>query len=160
MAGDEINSSNSVLPIVLPTQVRISAPLATTPLNNILNPVPVAVVATQDLTPAQQSALLVNETLQGLNFLPSSPGDALLINETSPSLTTFVETLSLSPAQQAALTVNETLQTLATPSALPQSTIPAVAAGNVAQGLTVRSNSSKSNGLKSRLGSCPYAPVA
>ncbi len=26
--------------------------------------------------------------------------------------------------------------------------------------LTVRSNSSKSNGLKSRLGSCPYAPVA
>ena len=26
--------------------------------------------------------------------------------------------------------------------------------------LTVRSNSSKSSGLKSRLGSCPYAPVA
>lgn len=26
--------------------------------------------------------------------------------------------------------------------------------------LTVRSNSSKSNGLKSRLGSCPCAPVA
>ena len=26
--------------------------------------------------------------------------------------------------------------------------------------LTVRSNSSKSNGLKSRPGSCPYAPVA
>ena len=28
------------------------------------------------------------------------------------------------------------------------------------RGLSVRSNSSKSSGLKSRLGSCPYAPVA
>jgi hypothetical protein len=29
-----------------------------------------------------------------------------------------------------------------------------------ADDLAVRSNSSKSSGLKSRLGSCPYAPVA
>lgn len=32
--------------------------------------------------------------------------------------------------------------------------------GVIAGSLTVRSNSSKSSGLKSRLGSCPYAPVA
>ena len=102
MPVDSITNTNPVLPTTLQGHVQTSVPLATSPLNTVTNPVAVATAATQNLTPAQQAALAVNETVQ-----------------------TALETQNLTPARQAALAANQATQTLVAPQAVPQTTIPA-----------------------------------
>lgn len=111
MAVDDINNINSVLTTVLQGQTRTTVSLATSPLNLVKNPVAVAVAATENLTPAQQTALLGNEAVQILSSEPSAQPDPLLANGTTFDATTVLESEGLSPAQQAALAVNETVQT-------------------------------------------------
>lgn len=111
MPVDDINNTNSVLLTALQSRVQTSVPLATSPLNLVHNPVAVATAATQNLTPAQQAALLGSEAVQTLNLEPTSPAEPLLATGTTSDLTTVVESQGLSPAQQAALAVNETVQT-------------------------------------------------
>ena len=109
MAIDEIGNTNAVLPTALLSRAR---PAAAPVSNNGLPSAPAAVAATQEPTPAQQTALQVNEALRALNFVPSPPADILLINETDAIVNQVVATLELTPAQQAALLLNETLQIL------------------------------------------------
>ena len=159
MPIDSINTTNPVLPTALQSQVQTSVPLATSPLNLVKNPVAVAVAATQNLTPAQQAALLGSNAVQALNLQPTAPAEPLLADNTTPP-TTILESQGLSPAQEAALAVNETVQTaletqnltfaqqvalaanqatqtLVSPLAVPETTIPAatgVAGQNPAPG--------------------------
>ena len=115
MAIDEINSTTPVLPTVVPNRERnpAPAPVVTTPPNTVSAPVvPATLAASQGLTPAQQAALLVNGTLQGLNFVSPVLDDALLFNESNPIVSAVAETQGLTPAQLAALLVNKTLQGL------------------------------------------------
>lgn len=130
MAVDEINTVNSALLTILQSRARNPGLLTDTPLS-ALTPAPAVVAAPKDLTPAQQAALLVNETLQGLAFAPLSPAETLLINETDPNLAAGAAAQDLTPVQQAALSVNETLQTLSA----TETTAPPAAAGNMRQGL-------------------------
>lgn len=111
MPVNDINSTNSVLPTALQGRVQTFVPLATSLLTTVKDPVAVTVAATQNLSPAQQAALLGNEALQTLNLEPTSPAEPLLATGTTPDLTTILESEGLSPAQQAALAVNETVQT-------------------------------------------------
>src|SRR3989338_3348904 len=111
MPVDDINSINPVLPAALQSRVQTSVPLATSPLTTVKNPVAVATAATQNLTPAQQAALLGSEAVQTLNLEPTSPAEPLLATGTTSGITTVTESQGLSPAQQAALAVNETVQT-------------------------------------------------
>jgi len=149
MPVDSINTTNPVLPTALQSQVQTSVPLATSPLNLVKNPVAVAVAATQNLTPAQQAALLGSNAVQTLTLQPTAPAEPLLADNTTPP-TTILESQGLSPAQEAALAVNETVQTaletqnltfaqqaalaadqatqtLVAPLAVPETTIPAAA---------------------------------
>lgn len=114
MPIDEITSNNPILASVLLNRDRTPAWQASTSLVDVLNPSP-AGTAGLDFTPVQQAALLVNDTLQGLNYVPSSPSNALLVNETNPTLTAFVENQTLSTEQQTALAFNDTLQDITTP---------------------------------------------
>ncbi|MCX5865665.1 MAG: hypothetical protein NT087_06025 [Deltaproteobacteria bacterium] len=149
MPVDSINTTNPVLPTALQSQVQTSVPLATSPLNLVKNPVAVAVAATQNLTPAQQAALLGSNAVQALNLQPTAPAEPLLADNTTPPTTilesqglspaqeaalavnetvqTALETQNLTPAQQAALATNQATQTLVTPLAVPEPTIPAAA---------------------------------
>ena len=111
MAIDDINTTNPVLPAALQGPTQTTVPLATSPLNTVKNPVAVAAAATQNLTPAQQAALLSNEALRTLTLEPASPAEPLLATGTAAGITTVTESEGLSPAQQAALAVNETVQT-------------------------------------------------
>ena len=111
MAIDDINTTNPVLPATLQGRTQTSVPLATSPLNIVKNPVAVATAATQNLTAAQQAALLGSEALRTLTFEPTSPAEPLLATGTTTGITTVTESEGLSPAQQAALAVNETVQT-------------------------------------------------
>ena len=111
MAIDDINPTNPVLPAALQNRTQTAVPLATSPLNIVKNPVAVATAATQNLTTAQQAALLGSEALQTLNLEPTSPAEPLLATGTTPELTSITESQGLSPAQEAALAVNETVQT-------------------------------------------------
>ena len=122
MPVDDINSINPVLPAALQSRVPTSVPLATSPLNIVKNPVAVATAATQNLTPAQQAALLGSEAVQTLNLEPTSPAEPLLATGTTSGITTVTESQGLSPAQQAALTVNQATQTLAAPLTPPETT--------------------------------------
>lgn len=142
MAVDEINSTNAVLPTatIVSSRQRSPAPSAATPLSVPTPANPAA--APQVLTPTQQAALLVNETLRALNFVNQSPADALLFNEMNPVVSAIVETQGLTPAQQTALLVNETLQALnIVPSSaaalLIDETNPALAAALETQDLTI-----------------------
>lgn len=137
MAIDEITSTQSILLKSLQSRDRTILPLDTNVPSNAVNSLTAALEATQALTPAQQAALVVNETLQSLNFEPSSPVDALLLNETNPSTIVAVGDIALSPTQQAALAFNESLQTLATAPVTPETTVSALATEIAAQGLTV-----------------------
>lgn len=113
MANDEISATNSVILQVLRNQIPTSTEQSTTALYRLLNTAPTT-IAPDQTTPIQQaSALAVNESLSNLNFVASSPIDALLINEINPNIVAFLEAQELTPAQQAALTVNETIQNLA-----------------------------------------------
>jgi hypothetical protein len=111
MPVDDINTTNPVLPAALQGRTQTSVPLATSPLNLVKDPVAVATAASQNLTPAQQAALLGSAAVQTLNLEPTSPAEPLLATGTTPDLTTITESQGLSPAQQAALAVNETVQT-------------------------------------------------
>lgn len=111
MAVDDINSINSVLKTVLQGQTRTPVSLATSPLNLVKDPVAVAVAATENLTPEQQTALLGNEAVQILSGEPTAQPDPLLADGTTVDATTILDSEGLSPAQQAALAVNETVQT-------------------------------------------------
>ncbi len=155
MPVDSINNTNPVLPTALQSHVQTSVPLAGSPLDTVKNPVAVATAATQNLTPAQQAALLGSNAVQALNLQPTAPAEPLLANNTTPDATTILESQGLSPAQEAALAVNETVQTaletqnltpaqqaalaanqatqtLVSPQAAPETTIPA-ATGVVGQ---------------------------
>lgn len=111
MAIDEINGANPILPAALQRQVQTTVPLAGSPLTTVRNAAAVAAAATQNLTAAQQAALLGSEAVQTLNLEPVSPVEPLLATGTTPNITTVIESQGLSPAQQAALAVNETVQT-------------------------------------------------
>lgn len=111
MAIDEINGTNPVLPAALQRQVQTTVPLAGSPLTSVRNAAAVAAAALQNLTPAQQAALLGTEALQILNQEPSAPIEPLLDDGTTTGFTSILESEGLSPAQQAALAVNETVQT-------------------------------------------------
>jgi len=153
MAIDDINPTNPVLPTALQRRVQTSIPLAASLLTLVKDPVAVATAAAQNLTPAQQAALLGTEALQTLNLEATTPIEPLLEGvTTTPDLTAITESEGLSPAQQAALAVNETVQTaleienltpaqqaaltvnqatqtLEAPLVVPETTIPAAAAG-------------------------------
>jgi hypothetical protein len=133
MAVDDIKSANPILASILPERDRALGRLTSNELFKVLNPLPATDAAAQNFTPAQQAALLVNDVLQDLNFVPSAPVDPLLINETSPNLITVLENQDLSPSQRADLAFNDTLQTVSTPSGAPQNTTSTAA---VAQNLT------------------------
>ena len=136
MAIDEINNTDPVLPTALQSQVQTSVPLATSPLNLVKNPVAVATAATQNLTPAQQAALLDSAAVQTLNLEPTSPIEPLLANNTTPELPTILESQGLSPAQEAALAVNETVQTALETQNLTPAQQAALAANQATQTLT------------------------
>lgn len=110
MAVDEINNTTPVLPAALQRRIQTFVPLAASLLTTVKNPVAVATAAAQNLTPAQQAALLGNAALQTLNLEPTSPIDPLLDNGTTPDLAAILESEGLSPAQQAALAASETVQ--------------------------------------------------
>lgn len=133
MAVDDIKSVNPILSTILPDRDRALGKLTSNELFEVLNPVPAIVATTQGFTPAQQAASLVNDVLQDLNFVPSAPVDALLINETKPNLISVLENQDLSPAQRAALAFNDTLQTVSTASGAPENTTSTAA---VAQNMT------------------------
>jgi len=111
MAVDEINNTPPVLPAALQRRIQTFVPLAASLLTTVKNPVAVATAAAQNLTPAQQAALLGNAALQTLNLEPASPSDPLLDDGTTPDLAAILESEGLSPAQQAALAASETVQT-------------------------------------------------
>ena len=145
MAVDDINNTNPVLPAALQRRIQSFVPLAASLLTTVKDPVAVAAAAAQNLTPAQQAALLTSEALQTLNLEPTSPIEPLLDDGTAPDLAAILESEGLSPArqaalaaseavqtaialenqtpaQQAALTVNQALQTLTAPLAAPETT--------------------------------------
>ena len=136
MPVDSINNTTPVLPTTLQGQVHTSVPLATSPLNIVKNPVAVATAATQNLTPAQQAALLGSEAVQTLNLAPTSPAEPLLATGTTPDLTTITESQGLSPAQEAALAVNQTVQTALEPQNLTPAQQAALAVNQATQNLT------------------------
>lgn len=128
MTIDEISAINSFLPTVASREVTPLS-LATTPFSRVLTPVPLAVAALQALTPAQQTALLVNETLQSFDFVPSYPTESFFSLETNSHVPTVIESKGLSPVQRAVLTVNKTLHPRqATFPEVPQDDIPATEA--------------------------------
>ena len=135
MPVDSINNTTPVLPTTLQGQVHTSVPLATSPLNLVKNPVAVATAATQNLSPAQQAALLGSEAVQTLNLAPTSPAEPLLATETTPDLTTITESQGLSPAQEAALAVNQTVQTALEPQNLTPAQQAALAVNQATQNL-------------------------
>jgi len=110
MAVDEINNTPPVLPAALQRRIQTFVPLAASLLTTVKNPVAVATAAAQNLTPAQQAALLGNAALQTLNLEPASPSDPLLDDGTTPDLAAILESEGLSPAQQAALAASEIVQ--------------------------------------------------
>jgi len=110
MAVDEINNTTPVLPAALQRRIQTFVPLAASLLTTVKNPVAVATAAAQNLTPAQQAALLGNEALQTLNLEPTSPIDPLLDEGTISDLAAILESEGLSPAQQAALAASEIVQ--------------------------------------------------
>ncbi|MGV1098006.1 hypothetical protein ACUUL3_01160 [Thiovibrio sp. JS02] len=110
MAVDNINSIDRELVKVLQNREKSSVPLAASPLHTVENPVPVAIAATQNLSSAQQAALLGSSALQTLNLVPTSPAEPLLASGANTDLTTVTESEGLSPARQAALAVNEAVQ--------------------------------------------------
>jgi hypothetical protein len=136
MPVDDITKINSVLPTALQSQVQTSVPLATSPLNIVKNPVAVATAATQNLTAAQQAALLGSNAVQTLNLEPTSPIEPLLADNTTPELPTILESQGLSPAQEAALAVNETVQTALETQNLTPAQQAALAANQATQTLT------------------------
>ncbi|MFA7384100.1 MAG: hypothetical protein WC001_11680 [Desulfurivibrionaceae bacterium] len=153
MAVDDIPPPNPVLSAALQRRVQTFVPLAASPLTLVKDPVAVATVAAQNLTPGQQTALLGAEALQALNREATAPIEPLLDGVTAvPDQTTIIESEGLSPAQQAALavnesaqtalalqnltpaqqaalTVNQTTQTLEAPLVVPETTVLAAAAG-------------------------------
>lgn len=110
MAVDEINNTPPVLPAALQRRIQTFVPLAASLLTTVKNPVAVATAAAQNLTPAQQAALLGNAALQTLNLEPTAPIDPLLDDGTTPDLAAILESEGLSPAQQAALAASEIVQ--------------------------------------------------
>jgi hypothetical protein len=110
MAVDDINNTTPVLPAALQRRIQTFVPLAASLLTTVKDPVAVATAAAQNLTPAQQAALLGNEALQTLSLEPTSPIDPLLADGTTPDLAAILESEGLSPAQQAALAANEIVQ--------------------------------------------------
>lgn len=166
MAVDEIDNTNAVLPTatLVSSRQRSPVPSAATPLNVPTPAIPAA--APQVLPPAQQAALLVNETLRALNFVNQSPADALLFNEMNPVVSAIVETQGLTPAQQTALLVNETLQTLniapssASAALLIDETNPALAAALEAQDLPLTQQAALAiNETLQDLGTATLAPA-
>jgi hypothetical protein len=158
MAIDDINNATPVLPTALQGRTQTFVPLAASLLATVKDPVAVAVAATQNLTPAQQAALLGSEALQTLSLDPTFPAQPLLADGTILDPPSIIESEGLSPAQQAALAVNETVQTaletqnltpaqqtalavkqatqnLAAPLTLPEAAIPAAATGVSGQNL-------------------------
>lgn len=87
MAISEINNTNPVPPPTVASQPRAEAAAvsqaaaAPTPA---APSAPVTVAAEQGFTPAQEAQLLINETLQGLNFIPPNSPESLVINATNP----------------------------------------------------------------------------
>ncbi len=134
MPIDEISPTNSILLAALQRQGRALAPSAST-FNTGLNPTLGIVTENQALTPVQQTTLLVNETLQSLNFVPSSTAETLRINETNPTINTALETQNLSLTQQTDLAFNDTLQALGPLSTVLRNPISAAASGEGSQSL-------------------------
>ena len=109
MAINEINTTTPVLPPVLPSQTQNVIPPVTVPFTNVN---PVQATAAQTLTPVQEAELLINETLLNLNFVPSTPPEALVLFTTDPLLATLEATQGLDATQQVELLLNETLLNL------------------------------------------------
>ncbi len=138
MAVNDIGNINSVLATVLQGQSRSTVPLATSPLNVVTNPVAVATAVTQNLTPAQQAAVLGTEAVQTLNLQPSAPTDPLLATGTAPDMTTVLESPGLSPAQEAALAVNQTVQAAIQPQNLTPAQQAALTVNQATQALATQ----------------------
>lgn len=135
MPVDDINTTNPVLPTALQARTQTSVPLATSPLNLVKDPVAVATAATQNLTPAQQTALLGSAAVQTLNLEPTPPAEPLLANGTTPVITSVLASPGLSPAQQAALATNETVQTAIATQNLTPAQLAALAVNQATQTL-------------------------
>ena len=123
----------TTLPAAALTTTAVSVPLATNispqeltpataPPTQLPDNAPNVLAESQAYAPAEaatppeeiairQNALLVNETLQNLDFTADTARDTLLTN-TSSFLTALQATQELTPTQQSALAINTTLQNL------------------------------------------------
>ena len=128
MAINEISNTTPVPPATVESQPRAAATAAPA-TQAAAAPAPAApsapatVAAEPGLTPAQEAQLLINETLQGLNFLlPNSP-ESLVINEANPLIDALEISQGLEDADQLnEAAINETLldlSPLAPPAANP-----------------------------------------
>lgn len=119
MPVNEIGNTPQVLPASIQAQDRSSSRLVQDPAGSFTSAL-AAGTATQDLTPAQRAALLINQTLRNLSFAQQSPLDATELNPQNLLLNALSATQNLTPAQRAALRINENLQNLSLAPANPE----------------------------------------